>query len=168
MQALRWRRKDAAGLRDRSCVKGEHQVTTRVLVLNGPNLNLLGERETAVYGTVTLADVATACHARAQALGLSVEFRQTNAEAQLIEWIHEARQGYRALILNAGAYSHTSIAILDALRALPIPIFEVHLSNIHRREPYRHRSFVSEAAVGVISGCGPLGYALALEAVAAA
>jgi 3-dehydroquinate dehydratase-2 len=137
-----------------------------VLILNGPNLNLLGEREPELYGRTTLADIEAACAACGRRLGLAVSFRQSNSESQLIDWIHEARSGYAALILNAGAYTHTSIAILDALRALPIPIYEVHLSNIFRREPFRHVSYVAQAAHGVISGFGAFGYQLALEAAA--
>lgn len=140
----------------------------RVMILNGPNLNLLGEREPDVYGRTTLADLRLACEARGRALGLEVDFRQTNDEGELVDWIQDARQGYRGVLINAGAYTHTSIAILDALRALTIPIYEVHLSNIFRREPFRHVSFVSQAAQGIISGFGALGYELALEALARA
>jgi 3-dehydroquinate dehydratase-2 len=140
----------------------------RVMILNGPNLNLLGEREPDVYGRTTLADLRVACEARGRALGLEVDFRQTNGEGELVGWIQDARQGYRGVLINAGAYTHTSIALLDALRALTIPIYEVHLSNIFRREPFRHVSFVSQAAQGVISGFGALGYELALEALARA
>jgi 3-dehydroquinate dehydratase-2 len=137
-----------------------------ILILNGPNLNLLGEREPEVYGRATLADIESACRQRALAAGLAVDFRQTNSEAQMIDWVHEARSGFGALIVNAGAYTHTSIALLDALRALTIPVYEVHLSNIFRREPFRHHSFVAQAARGVICGLGPFGYELALEAAA--
>lgn len=140
----------------------------RVMILNGPNLNLLGEREPDVYGRTTLADLRVACEARGRALGLEVDFRQTNGEGELVGWIQDARQGYRGVLINAGAYTHTSIALLDALRALTIPIYEVHLSNIFRREPFRHVSFVSQAAQGIISGFGALGYELALEALARA
>lgn len=140
----------------------------RVMVLNGPNLNLLGEREPEVYGRTTLDQLRAACEARGAALGLAIDFRQTNAEGELIGWIQDSRRGCRGLLINAGAYTHTSIAILDALRALAIPIVEVHLSNIFRREPFRAVSYVSQAARGIISGFGPLGYALALEALARA
>lgn len=138
----------------------------RVLILNGPNLNLLGTREVEIYGKVTLADIHALCTARGDALGLAVDCRQSNHEGQLIDWIHEARSGASALIINAGAYTHTSIALHDALRAFLKPIFEVHLSNIYQREPFRHQSLISKVAQGVISGFGPLGYELALEAAA--
>lgn len=138
-----------------------------VFVLNGPNLNLLGVREPATYGYDTLADVEERCAARAKALDLSVDFRQTNHEGQLVDWIHEAREAADGIVLNAGALTHTSVAVLDALNAADLPIIEVHLSNIFRREAFRHHSYVSLAANGVICGLGPHGYELALEAVAA-
>lgn len=136
----------------------------RVLVLNGPNLNLLGQREPELYGSTTLADVEALCQAAGARLGLEVECRQTNHEGVLVDWVQAARGAYAALILNAGAYSHTSIALLDALRALDGPIIEVHVSNIYRRETFRHDSYVSLAATGVICGLGVDGYRLALEA----
>lgn len=137
-----------------------------VLILNGPNLNLLGTREPEVYGRVTLADIESRCIARGKALGLRIDFRQTNAEGQLIDWLQEAGRGFAAVILNAAAYTHTSIAIHDALKALSVPVYEVHLSNIYARETFRHHSYVSPLARGVIAGFGPLGYELALEAAA--
>jgi 3-dehydroquinate dehydratase II len=137
---------------------------SRILVLNGPNLNLLGEREPHIYGAATLADVEAACRRRAHASGAELQFRQSNAEGELIDWVQGARQAADALILNAGAYSHTSIALFDALLALTIPVIEVHISNIFRREPFRHHSYVSRAAQGLICGLGPLGYELAVEA----
>jgi 3-dehydroquinate dehydratase-2 len=137
-----------------------------IYVLNGPNLNMLGLREPAVYGRESLADVEKRARARAKAVGLAVEFRQSNAEGELVSWIQEAREKAQGIILNAGAYSHTSIAILDALQAAELPVIEVHLSNIFRREEYRQHSFVSLAAKGVICGLGPKGYELALEAMA--
>ncbi len=137
-----------------------------VFILNGPNLNLLGVREPATYGYDTLADVETRCLARAQALDLAIEFRQTNHEGQLVDWIQEAREAADGIILNAGAFTHTSVAILDALNAADLPIIEVHLSNIFRREGFRHHSYVSLAASGGIFGLGPQGYELALEAIA--
>jgi 3-dehydroquinate dehydratase-2 len=137
-----------------------------ILVLNGPNLNLLGVREPATYGTDTLADIEEACLERAAELQLSVDFRQSNHEGQLVDWIQEAREVADGIIINAGAYTHTSIAILDALRAAALPVIEVHLSNIHRREGYRRHSYVSEAAQGMICGFGAQGYLLALEAMA--
>lgn len=140
----------------------------RIFILNGPNLNLLGEREPAVYGHTTLADIEHACRQRAEALGASTDFRQSNAEGELIDWIHQARRDADALIINAGAYTHTSIAIMDALLALTIPVIEVHLSNIFRRESFRHHSYISQAATGLICGLGAKGYELAIEAAVSA
>jgi len=136
-----------------------------VFVLNGPNLNLLGVREPATYGYDTLADVEERCLARARALDLAIEFRQTNHEGQLVDWIQEAREAADGIILNAGALTHTSVAVHDALKAADVPIIEVHLSNIFRRESFRHHSYVSLAANGGIFGLGPQGYELALEAI---
>ena len=136
-----------------------------ILVLNGPNLNLLGVREPQTYGRETLADIEEACLERAAEYGLAVDFRQSNHEGQLIDWIQEARENADGIILNAGAYTHTSIAIHDALRAAELPVIEVHLSNIHRREPFRHLSYVSSVAEGVICGFGGHGYLLALDAM---
>jgi 3-dehydroquinate dehydratase-2 len=138
----------------------------KILVANGPNLNLLGEREPAVYGRTTLADIEKSCRKRAKGLGLAVDFRQSNHEGELVTWIQEARAGHAAIVINAGAYSHTSVAILDALQAFDRPIIEVHLSNIFRREKFRHHSHVSTAARGVICGLGATGYLLALDALA--
>lgn len=140
----------------------------RIFILNGPNLNLLGEREPAVYGRTTLLDIERACRTRAADLGASIEFRQSNAEGELIDWVHAARHDADALIINAGAYTHTSIALLDALLALSIPVIEVHLSNIFRREPFRHHSYVSQAATGLICGLGAQGYELAIDAAVCA
>jgi 3-dehydroquinate dehydratase II len=137
-----------------------------IFVLNGPNLNLLGTREPAIYGAETLADVRLRTEARAQALGLAVDFRQSNHEGQLVDWIQEARAKACGIILNAGAYTHTSVAILDALSAAETPVVELHLSNVFRREAFRHQSYVSAAAQGVICGFGPKGYELAIEAMA--
>lgn len=137
----------------------------RILILNGPNLNLLGTREPEVYGTETLADIQSLCEREGKALGMRVDFRQSNHEGELVEWIHEAQKGVDGIIINAGAYSHTSVAILDALEALKIPVVEVHLSNIYKREEFRHHSFVSAAAKGVICGLGSKGYVLALHAL---
>lgn len=137
-----------------------------IFVLNGPNLNLLGVREPAVYGHDTLGDIEERCAARAAALGLQIDFRQTNHEGQLVDWIQEARESADGIILNAGALTHTSVAALDALSAADLPVIEVHLSNIFRREPFRHHSYVSLAANGIICGLGPQGYELALEAIA--
>lgn len=139
-----------------------------IFVLNGPNLNLLGTREPEVYGTETLEDLHVRCDRKAHALGFVVDFRQSNAEGELVNWIQEARTDASGLIVNAGAFTHTSIAMLDALLACPVPIVEVHLSNIFTREPFRHRSYISQAAKGVICGFGGLGYELAIEALVAA
>jgi 3-dehydroquinate dehydratase II len=138
-----------------------------ILVLNGPNLNLLGSREPEVYGRETLEDVKRLVAARAAELGCEVDFRQSNHEGELVTWIQEARGRAAAVIVNAGAYTHTSVAILDALRAVGLPVWEVHLSNIYRREPFRHHSYISPVAEGVICGLGPRGYLAALEAAAA-
>ena len=141
-------------------------MTKTVLIINGPNLNLLGTREPEVYGHDTLADVEAACRTHAAGLGLQLDCRQSNHEGQLIDWVQEARTGFDAIVINPGAYSHTSIALLDALKAVQKPIVEVHLSNIHQREAFRHHSYVSLAANGVICGLGLQGYLSALDAVA--
>jgi len=138
-----------------------------ILVLNGPNLNLLGTREPEVYGRETLDDVRRLVAARAAELGCEVDFRQSNHEGELVGWIQEARGRAAAVILNAGAYTHTSVAILDALKAVGLPVWEVHLSNIYKREPFRHHSYISPIAEGVICGLGPRGYLAALDAAAA-
>jgi 3-dehydroquinate dehydratase II len=137
-----------------------------ILVLNGPNLNLLGIREPEIYGRETLADIEESCLEAAAGLGVAVDFRQSNHEGQLVDWIQEARENADGIIINPGGYTHSSLAIHDALRAADLPIVEVHLSNIHRRESFRHRSFVSLAATGIICGLGGHGYVLALEAMA--
>ena len=139
----------------------------QALILNGPNLNLLGRREPDVYGRATLADIEAMCLDEAGRLGIEVECRQSNSEGELVTWIQEMPGRFAALVLNAGAYSHTSIALLDALRALDEPLIEVHLSNIYRRETFRQHSYVSLAAKGVICGFGPQGYVMALRALAA-
>jgi 3-dehydroquinate dehydratase-2 len=138
----------------------------RILVLNGPNLNLLGVREPATYGAETLADVEKLCRITAKEHGLDVDFRQSNHEGELVTWIQEARGTMDGVVINPAAYSHTSVAIHDALRMLDVPIVEVHLSNIHAREAFRHHSYVSAVATGVICGLGPLGYRLAIAALA--
>ena len=138
-----------------------------VLVLNGPNLNLLGKREPEIYGRDTLADIERAMRVRARALGFKLEFRQSNHEGELIDWIHEARGRTAGLVINPAGYTNTSIAILDALLACECPVIEVHLSNIFRREAFRHHSYISLGARGVICGLGPTGYLLALDALAA-
>lgn len=143
-------------------------MTNAIFVLNGPNLNLLGTREPEVYGTETLDDVKARCERKAKGLGLAIDFRQSNAEGDLVNWIQEARKEATGLIVNAGAFTHTSIAMLDALLACDVPVVEVHLSNIFTREPFRHRSYISKGAKGVICGFGALGYELAIEALASA
>jgi len=137
-----------------------------VFVLNGPNLNMLGLREPEIYGRDTLEDVKKRVEARAKTVGVTVDFRQSNHEGELIGWIQEARSGASGIILNAGSLTHTSIGILDALSAAELPVIEVHLSNIFRRESFRHHSYVSLGAKGVICGLGVHGYELALEAMA--
>lgn len=138
----------------------------RILVLNGPNLNLLGIREPETYGADTLADVEKLCRSTAKAEKLDLDFRQSNHEGELVTWIQEARGKFEGLVINPAAYSHTSIAIHDALRMLDVPIMEVHLSNIHAREAFRHHSHVSAVATGVICGLGPAGYRFAIMALA--
>ena len=138
----------------------------RILVLNGPNLNLLGVREPGTYGTATLSDIEALCRAEAGRQGLDLDFRQSNHEGELVTWIQEARGTVDGLVINPAAYSHTSVAIHDALRLLDCPIVEVHLSNIHAREAFRHHSFVSAVATGVICGLGVLGYRVAIIALA--
>jgi 3-dehydroquinate dehydratase-2 len=133
-----------------------------IYVLNGPNLNMLGLREPAIYGTDSLDDVRRKAEARAKALSLTIDFRQSNVEGELVTWVQEARDKAQGIIINAGAYSHSSIALLDALQAAELP----HLSNIFRREPYRQHSYISLGAKGVICGLGAKGYELALEAMA--
>lgn len=137
--------------------------TKPLYILNGPNLNRLGQREPSIYGTATLAQIEAQC--REEAGACPIVFRQTNSEAQLVDWIHEAIDEARALVINPAAYSFTSIAILDALKMFPGPIIEVHISNIHRREPHYHRSYVSLVATAVIAGLGPAGYRLAVRAL---
>lgn len=142
-------------------------MTGTIYVLNGPNLNLLGKRQPEIYGSETLADVEAAASNQAEGHGLTIRFLQSNAEHQLIDWIHEAREKAMAIVINPAAYTHTSVAILDALNAFEGPVIEVHISNVHKREEFRHHSFVSLRADGVIAGCGTQGYLLAIDRVAA-
>ncbi len=137
-----------------------------IYILNGPNLNLLGTREPEIYGHETLADIEARARAAAKSHGLELVFRQSNLEGELVTWIQEARTEAAALILNAGAYTHTSVAILDALKTLAIPVIELHLSNPHRRESFRQHSYVALGSTGVIAGFGPRGYELAVDAAA--
>jgi 3-dehydroquinate dehydratase II len=139
-------------------------MTRLVYVLNGPNLNLLGKREPEIYGRETLADVEVECRRTAEEFDLRIEFRQTNAEYLMIDWIHEARErGAVGIVINPAGLTHTSVSVMDALAACHCPILEVHISNIHRREEFRHHSYVSRVATGVICGCGIQGYVLALQ-----
>jgi len=137
---------------------------TNILVLHGPNLNMLGTREPEIYGHETLEDVNALIQAKAKTLGLTVECKQSNHEGELVTWIQQARDISAAIVINAGAYTHTSIAIADALRAAELPVYEVHLSNIYQRESFRHHSYISDIAVAVICGLGPDGYLYALTA----
>ena len=136
-----------------------------VYVLNGPNLNMLGLREPAIYGAAKLADIEVRCRAHAEGLGLSITFRQSNIEGELVSWIQEAREKACGIALNAGAYTHTSIALHDALKAAELPAVELHLSNVHQREDFRHHSFIAPAVNGVICGFGPESYVLAISAL---
>ncbi len=138
-----------------------------VVVLNGPNLNLLGRRQPEIYGRETLADLEADCRHVGEGLGLEIEFRQSNREYEIIDWIHEARGRAAGLVINPAALTHTSVAILDALHTFEGPIIEVHISNVHKREAFRHHSYVSTVASGVIVGCGTQGYGLALQRIAA-
>lgn len=139
-----------------------------VYVLNGPNLNLLGTREPEIYGRVTLDEIAGMLEDRARELGLEVDVRQSNHEGHLVDWLHEASaEGAKAVLLNAGAYTHTSIALLDAIKAISVPVIEVHLSDPATREPFRHVSYVGMGAVAEVKGLGPQGYIVALEKAAA-
>jgi 3-dehydroquinate dehydratase-2 len=141
-------------------------MAAKILVLNGPNLNMLGTREPEIYGHQSLADVEAACAKRGRALGLEVAFRQSNSEGELVGWIQDARGVFDALIVNAAAYTHTSVAILDALRAVDVPVIDMHISNIFQRDDFRQHSYVAMAARAVIAGCGTHGYELAIEAAA--
>ncbi len=137
-----------------------------ILVLNGPNLNLLGTRQPEIYGHETLADIEALCRAAGESLDLAIDFRQSNVEGELVTWAQDAREASDGILINAGAYTHTSVALLDALLACEVPVVEVHLSNIHRREPFRRQSYISLAAQGMICGFRGQGYVLGLRALA--
>ncbi len=138
---------------------------TALLILNGPNLNLLGTRQPGIYGTTTLDEVEASCQAKARTLGITVAFHQSNHEGALVDWIHAARGSSDGIILNAGALTHTSIVLMDAISSASVPAIELHLSNVHAREDFRHLSYIARAAVGVICGFGPAGYLLAMDAM---
>ncbi len=141
-------------------------MAARILVLNGPNLNMLGAREPAIYGHHTLDDLRDMCAQRADALELEIDFRQSNHEGELVDWIQQARGAFAGIVINPGGYTHSSVAILDALLLSELPVIEVHISNIFRREPFRGHSYISQAAIGMITGLGAHGYVLALDAIA--
>lgn len=138
-----------------------------VLILNGPNLNLLGMRQPEVYGTTTLADIEQSCRKHGHAIDIEVDFEQSNHEGVLLDLIHGARERHDGIILNAGAYTHTSIALMDAISSVEVPTIELHLSNVHAREPFRHTSYIAKVCVGIICGFGAQGYILALDAIKA-
>ena len=146
--------------------KSKQSKTLPIYILNGPNLNLLGYREPEVYGTTTLAEIEKMCTVQAASHGLSIVFRQSNREGEIVDHLQEARTAGSGVIINPAGYGHTSIAILDAIQALKIPVIEVHLSNIHRREPYRNHSYGSKGATGIMMGLGAQGYLRAIDAIA--
>jgi len=141
-------------------------MSSKILILNGPNLNMLGLRQPEIYGSETLEDVDKNCKERAEKLGLSIDFRQSNSEGELVTWIQESRTNHDGIVINAGAYTHTSVAIMDALLVSDLPIVEVHISNVHQREDFRHHSYISNVAYGIVVGFGTLGYEMALESLA--
>lgn len=138
----------------------------RILVMNGPNLNLLGTRQPEVYGPTTLSDIEALCHVHAESIGVAVDFMQSNSEGTLIDTLQAARGVYGGVVLNAGAYTHTSIALMDAVTSIALPVIELHLSNVHAREDFRHESYLAKVALGIICGFGSDGYPLAISAMA--
>lgn len=140
-------------------------MTTSILILNGPNLNLLGIRQPEVYGRTTLADVEAMCAEKANTLGIAIDFRQSNHEGELVDWIQEAKGRHQGIVINAGAYTHTSVALADAIASVELPVAEVHISNIHQRETFRHVSYLSKVSVGMICGFGPFGYLMGIDAL---
>lgn len=140
-------------------------MTCSILILNGPNLNLLGTRQPEVYGPTTLADIEVLCRAKAEALGIDLVFAQSNHEGEMVDMLHAARGTHQGIILNAGAYTHTSVALMDAISSIMVPVVELHLSNIHAREEFRQKSFIAPVAVGQICGFGAAGYPLAIDAI---
>jgi 3-dehydroquinate dehydratase II len=148
-------------------MKGIAMAKKQILVLNGPNLNLLGKRQPEIYGTLTLAQIEQKVRALAKELGIEIEFRQSNSEGELVTWIQEATTKFGAIVINPAAYTHTSLAMRDAISAVGIPTVEIHISNIHKREPFRHHSFIAEVAVGQIAGFGVDSYLLGLRAAVA-
>ena len=137
-----------------------------ILILNGPNLNMLGKRQPEIYGSTTLAEIQEMCRAKATERGHEISFHQSNSEAEIVEWIQDAMEGAAGIIINSAAFTHTSVAILDALNLLSCPIIELHISNIHKREAFRHHSYVTQAATGMICGLGVRGYVYAVDAMA--
>ncbi|MEM9472702.1 MAG: type II 3-dehydroquinate dehydratase [Pseudomonadota bacterium] len=135
-----------------------------IVILNGPNLNLLGTREPEIYGATTLSDIEASCRAHAEEIGVAIDFRQSNLEGELVDWVQQARDTAIAIVINAAAYTHTSVALHDALKASGLPVVELHLSNVYKRESFRHKSFISSVADGVICGFGAYGYVMAIDA----
>lgn len=140
-------------------------MTKSILILNGPNLNLLGTRQREVYGNTTLDDISLTCKEHAKRVGFEIDFRQSNSEGEMVDWLHQAKDNQAGVIINAGAYTHTSIALMDAVSSIELPVVEVHLSNIHAREEFRQLSYVAKVALGQICGFGAVGYNLAIDAL---